>query len=105
MKNFEIKQNEESKNEEIIKKSDEPLMSISEFRKAIEHQYNKSKKDIVEDGHIEIKMSIKSKMKTNCSKVDESFTDYLYEPYTKPKKKQLNFDKNLLSDEENNSAV
>jgi len=88
MKNFEIKKNEENNKEEnVIKKSDEPLMSISEFRKAIEHQYNKSKKDNVEDGHIEIKMSIKSKMKTNCSKVDESFTDYLYEPYSKPKKK------------------
>ena len=50
-------------------------------------KYNKSKKDNVEDGHIEIKMSIKSKMKTKCSKVDESFTDYLFEPYSKPKKK------------------
>jgi hypothetical protein len=88
MKNFEIKKNEENNKEEnVVKKSDEPLMSISEFRKAIENQYNKSKKDNVEDGHIEIKMSIKSKMKTNCSKVDESFTDYLYEPYSKPKKK------------------
>lgn len=88
MKNFEIKKNEKNNKEEnVIKKSDEPLMSISEFRKAIEHQYNKSKKDNEEDGHIEIKMSIKSKMKTNCSKVDESFTDYLYEPYSKPKMK------------------
>jgi hypothetical protein len=88
MKNFEIKKDEENtKEENVVKKSDEPLMSISEFKKAIEHQYNKNKKDNIEDGHIEVKMSIKSKMKTNCSKIDESFTDYLYEPYAKPKKK------------------
>lgn len=38
MKNFEIKKNQEINNQENdAKKSDEPLMSISEFRKAIEN--------------------------------------------------------------------
>ena len=45
-------------------------------------------------------------MKTNCSRIDESFTDYLYEPYSKkPVKKKVNKDKSLISDEDNNSAV
>ena len=45
-------------------------------------------------------------MKTNCSRIDESFTDYLYEPYIKkPVKKKLNKDLNQLSDDDNNSAV
>ena len=58
-------------------------MSISEFRKAIENQYKKSKKEETEEDHMEIKVSFKTKMKTNCSKIAESFTDYLYEPYNK----------------------
>lgn len=81
-------------------------MSISEFRKAIENQYKKSKKVENEDGHMEIKVSLKTKMKTNCSRIDESFTDYLYEPYIKkPVKKKLNKDLNQLSEDDNNSAV
>jgi len=89
-----------------IKKSDEPLMSISEFRKAIQSQYKKSSKEEAPDGHLEVKLSLKSKMKTNCSRIDESFTDYLYEPYSKkPVKKKVNKDKSLISDEDNNSAV
>ncbi len=68
------------KEEMNIKKVDEPLMSISEFKKAIENQYKNSKKEETIDGHLEVKVSLKSKMRTNCSRVDESFTDYLYEP-------------------------